>query len=353
MHFQTKCKTGYIQNIILRPYVFKPKSLQHNHILACNARYFLLVRYRHMVTFLITTILTFTPLFQIDVSWRAKLAPCWVHSSAKEVQDKKRRDNKIAKIEAQLTELSSRLNQYRLKSEEQIKKAIEKIIKGASDLFQIQLLEDKQTIQRQIGPGKPGPQTRYKKIETISYKLEWGLDPETIRNLTVRDGIFPLITNADIEASEVLKSYKNQPSLEKRMYTTKSILNVAPVFLKKPRRIEAMTVLYFIALMIVSLMERNIRKNMAQEKIERLPILPNGMNTSKPTWNNINYFYKNIHLSLIEKQGKIIQTTLKGITNLHELVLKLLGISPSVYTTIRDQWWLFTKTVEPQSEGAT
>ena len=271
----------------------------------------------------------------------------WVHSSAKEVQDKKRRDHKIAKIEAELTELSSKLNQYQLKTEELIKKAIKKSIKGASDLFQIQLIEDKKTTQRQIGPGKPGPNTKYKKVETISYKLEWVLDHEAINNKTVRDGVFPLITNADIEASKVLKSYKNQPSLEKRMYTTKSILNIAPVFLKKPRRIEAMTFLYFIALMIVSLMERNIRKNMAQEKIEKLPILPNGMNTKKPTWNNINYLYKSVYLSLIEKQGKIIQTTLKGITSVHEFVLKLLGIPPSVYLTIKDQWWFFTNSAAP------
>jgi hypothetical protein len=94
-------------------------------------------------------------------------------------------------------------------------------------------------------------------------------------------------------------------------------------------------------------MERNIRKNMAQEKIEKLPILPNGMNTKKPTWNNINYFYKSVYLSLIEKQGKIIQTTLKGITSVHEIVLKLLGIPPSVYITIKDRWWIFTNLAAP------
>jgi len=75
------------------------------------------------------------------------------------------------------------------------------------------------------------------------------------------------------------------------MYTAKSILKVAPVFLKKTDRVEAMTFLYFIALMIVSLMERNIRKNMAEQEVEKLPILPNGMNP-KTTWNNLNYFLK-------------------------------------------------------------
>ncbi|EFK08231.1 conserved hypothetical protein, partial [delta proteobacterium NaphS2] len=191
--------------------------------------------------------------------------------------------NRIAKADLQLTELSSRLNQYNLKTKEQIEKAIKKATKGTFDLFQIQLIEDKQIVQRQIGPGKPGPNTQYKEEENISYCLEWELDHKAINNLAARDGIFPLITNAEMEAAEVLKAYKNQPYLEKRMYTAKSILKVAPVFLKKTERIEAMTFLYFIALMIVSLMERNIRKNMAEQGVEKLPILPNGM-IPKTTW---------------------------------------------------------------------
>lgn len=266
----------------------------------------------------------------------------WVHSSAKEKQDKSRRENRIAKADDQLTELSPRLNQYKLKTKEQIEEAIKKATKGASDLFQIQIIEDKQIGQRQIGPGKPGPKTQYKEEENISYRLQWELDDKAIEDLATRDGIFPLITNAGITAAEVLKAYKNQPYLEKRMYTTKSILNIAPVFLKKPRRIEAMTFLYFIALMIVSLMERNIRKNMAEQQVEKLPILPNGMNTKTPTWNNLNYFFENVHLSLVEKEGRTVHTIIKGVTKLHKTVLQLLGVSVSVYTTIRDRWWLFT-----------
>ena len=39
-----------------------------------------------------------------------------------------------------------------------------------------------------------------------------------------------------------------------------------------------------VALMILSLIERNIRLNMADQNIEKLPILPQGMNTKTPTW---------------------------------------------------------------------
>jgi len=277
----------------------------------------------------------------------------WIHSSSKERQDKQRRENKIAKVNKQLSELVSRLNRYRLKTRSQIETAIKKAAKGASDLFRIELIEEKQMVRRQAGPGKPGPKTRYKKDEHISYCLKWQLNREAIEELAARDGIFPLVTNTDIEAAEALRAYKNQPYLEKRMYTTKSILHVAPVFLKKPKRIEAITFLYFVALMIVSLMERNIRKNMAEEKIENLSILPNGMKTKSPTWNNINYFFRNVHLSLVEMGNKNIQTTLKGITRVHELVLQLLGVSFCVYDTIQDQWWLFQSTASPNMIDST
>ena len=75
--------------------------------------------------------------------------------------------------------------------------------------------------------------------------------------------------------------------------------------------------LYFVALMIVSLIERNIRNKMEKEKIQKLPILPQGMNTKKPTWNNIRYFFRNIHLALILKDKIPIQVGVQGFGKLH------------------------------------
>ena len=153
-----------------------------------------------------------------------------------------------------------------------------------------------------------------------------------------------MITNTELEASEVLRKYKNQPFLEKRMYTKKTVLEVAPVFLKKEKRIEAMLFLYFVALMIVSLIERKIRMNMVKEKVENLPILPQGMNSKKPTWNNIRYFYRNVHYSQIIRDGICIQAVVKGLVILHELINRLLEIPEAVYTNLEDSWWQFKGT---------
>ncbi len=158
------------------------------------------------------------------------------------------------------------------------------------------------------------------------------------------DGLFPLITNTDLAACDVLKKYKSQPFLEKRMYTKKTVLEVAPIFLKKEKRIEAILFLYFVALMIVSLMERKIRMNMAKANIEKLPILPQAMNTKKPTWNNIRYFFRNVHYSEIIQQGVCIQSMVKGLNDMHKQVNRLLDIPSSVYKNLHPDWWQFKYT---------
>ena len=156
------------------------------------------------------------------------------------------------------------------------------------------------------------------------------------------DGLFPLITNHhELDAAEVLRMYKRQSYLEKRMYTKKSILRVVPVFLKNERRIEAVMFLYFVALMIVSLIERKIRMNMEKKKIKKLPVLPQGMNTNKPTWNNIRYYFRNVHLVLILKDKIPIQATVQGFNVLHEKVCKLVEVPSLVYQNLKDEWWLF------------
>jgi transposase len=120
------------------------------------------------------------------------------------------------------------------------------------------------------------------------------------------------------------------------MYTKKTILEVSPVFLKKERRIEAVLFLYFFALMIVSLIERNIRLNMEKQKIEKLSILPQRMNTKKPTWNNIRYFCRDIHLSLIIKDKITIQADVQGFSDLHKRVCELAEVPCSVYKILHD-----------------
>ena len=70
--------------------------------------------------------------------------------------------------------------------------------------------------------------------EEIRYRLEWSRNEEGIRRACRSDGLFPLVDNTALEPLAVLRAYKDQPYLEKRFSTKKSVLEVAPVFLERP-----------------------------------------------------------------------------------------------------------------------
>jgi transposase len=265
----------------------------------------------------------------------------WVHSSSKQEDDQIRRQKKIDKAIEALEELSPKLNAYHLKTKKEIRAAVNSICKGVKQFIDVKIVTARNQIKVKISPGRPSLKSVYKNKWQFKHSIQWELNQQALSEASKTDGLFPLITNTTLEACEVLKKYKSQPFLEKRMYTKKTVLEVAPVFLKKEKRIEAILFLYFVALMIVSLIERKIRMNMAKENIEKLPILPQAMNSKKPTWNNIRYFFRNVHYSEILHEGRCIQSMVKGLSDLHKQINRLLEVPSSVYKNLQSSWWQF------------
>lgn len=266
----------------------------------------------------------------------------FVHSSSKQQDDESKRQKKIENALTELKALSPKLNAYHLKTKKEIKAAIDHICQKIKGFINVKIITERKQIKVQVSPGRPSrSKTVFKNKWGFKHSIQWELNEHALAEASKTDGIFPLITNTDLEASEVLSKYKSQPFLEKRMYTKKTVLEVAPVFLKKEKRIEAMLFLYFAALMIVSLIERKIRMNMKKENIEKLSILPQGMNSKKPTWNNIRYFFRSVHYSEIFRDDICIQATVKGVSNLHEQINRLLEVPVWVYKNLQDKWWQF------------
>lgn len=270
----------------------------------------------------------------------------FVHSSSKQQDDESKREKRIEKAIAELEALAPKLNAYHLKTKNQIQTTVDKICKNTQGLIDVEIITHRKQIKVPSVPKQRVTLNRdtYKTKWEFKYEIQWALNEQAIVEASKLDGIFPLITNTELSAADVLREYKSQPFLEKRMYTKKTILEVAPVFLKKEKRIEAMIFLYFIALMIVSLIERKIRMNMEKELIEKLSILPQRMNTKKPTWNNIRYFFRDVHSSEILQNGVCLQATVKGISELHDKVLHLLEVPASTYINLKDSWWQFKGT---------
>ena len=268
----------------------------------------------------------------------------WVHSSGKEKDDRARRNKRVEQTGRGLEELSGKLNRYHLKTSKEIKAAVAKLCHDLKDLIHVRIVTERTQVKLKLSPGRPGIRTRYEYKWEFRHRLEWSVNEQALEAAAKTDGLFPLITNTSLEAAGVLVAYKRQPFLEKRIYTKKSILEIAPVYLKKTHRIEAIMLLYFVALMIITLMERSIRAKMAKDKIEKLPILPQGMNTRRPTWDNIRYFFRNVHLSEIIRGAVSIQTEVMGVTAMHAEIVRLPGVPGSAYDCLQQGWWRWAGT---------
>jgi hypothetical protein len=114
-------------------------------------------------------------------------------------------------------------------------------------------------LYKQTRRGRPGPNTAYRKVTKRRFDIEWTIDEATIAYDHVSDGMYPLITNdRTLSPAQVLEAHKGQPMIEKRFEQIKTVHEIAPVFLKNEGRIEALFTLYFLALLVQALIEREL-----------------------------------------------------------------------------------------------
>ncbi|MCW3838575.1 IS1634 family transposase [Micromonospora yasonensis] len=92
--------------------------------------------------------------------------------------------------------------------------------------------------------------------------LTWHFDQQVIDAEAATDGWYALLTNlqaAEADAAQVLLHYKGQEAVERRYCAFKGPLAVAAIYLKNNRRITAMITVVCLALLIFSLIERQVR----------------------------------------------------------------------------------------------
>jgi len=95
----------------------------------------------------------------------------------------------------------------------------------------------------------------------------WHFDQDAIDAEAATDGWYALLTNleADVDPAEVLRRYKGQTAVEQRYATIKGPLAVAPMFLQTNRRITALITVICLALLIFSLIEREVRTRLTEQ----------------------------------------------------------------------------------------
>jgi transposase len=253
----------------------------------------------------------------------------WYHSTRKAELDVLARQQRIERALLRLAELRVKLAAPRTRHRERAKvaAAVEAILAetGTEGEIEVVIEERIEETYRQQRRGRPNAQTLYVKSQHKRYELSYRVDAARLAEAARCDGIFPLISNEKtMSARDLLLAYKVQPMIEKRFAQLKTDFVVAPVFLKEVSRIQALLCVYFLALLVESLLERELRRAMAREGIESLPLYPEGRACRRPTARKVIDLFEDVqrHELSAGRRGAVVFTT--KLSRLQRRILRLL-----------------------------
>lgn len=261
----------------------------------------------------------------------------WVKSSSKVNRDAEARRDRIARGIAALDQLNARLASAKTRiktvvaAEQAAAAALEQA--GATRWITIRIEEHVEETVRQEKRGRPGKNTRYRKLTRTHHRVAFTIREDVVARDAASDGCYPLITNdREMTEAELLAAYKWQPNLEKRHAQLKGTQLVAPVFLHDPARIEGLLCCHFIAMLVQALIEREIRRAMTVRGVTRLSVYPEDRGSAAPTAARVlDVFTGLARHHLIDQHGRLMQTFQPELSPLQSQVLDLLGIPETAY----------------------
>jgi len=173
-----------------------------------------------------------------------------------------------------------------------------------------------------------------RKIKRTAYRLKISLQPreQAIARARKEAGCFVLITNepdeevGGLSSKELLRAYQDQHSVEQNFGFLKDPVIVNALFLKSPRRIEALGLILVLALMIWRLMERTMRVSLKENNSKVVGW--NNRQTSRPTSFMMTTKFVSVIVIRTEKRRFLAEP----LDPVQERYLEILGLSAAVFT---------------------
>jgi hypothetical protein len=239
----------------------------------------------------------------------------FVWSQSKARQEATTRERHAAKVRAEFEAVQRNLGRYSLTTAAAIVRRLEaakgKYPEGA--LFTYQLEQ-----------GRAG-----------RFHLSWGLDAEALARWQALEGVYVLKTNLPGRThpvAEVLRAYKGQAQVERRFHHLKGPLAVAPMFLKNPDRIAGLLCVLVWALMVLALMERQVRRELGDEPLHGL--YPEGRPSPSPTGPALIQGLSGLCIVTVH-QGDGVVRRLAEPDPVQRRIIQLLGIDATRLRTFR------------------
>ena len=258
----------------------------------------------------------------------------------KRVNDALSRIDRIEKARAGLEELAGSLSGPRchLKCRQAVEGAAGKVVAShvAGRWVRFEVADDVVTEFRQEHRGRPGKDTRYKKIESHRFSLTFATDAAAVAFDAASDGCFPMCTNDTLMTeAELLGAQKRQPRLERRHATFKGVIEAAPIVLKSDCRIDALGFCLYVALLVHALIERELRQAMARAGIAELPLYYEDRACKTPTAARVLEVLAPLARTVVWHRDEVLTAAAPELSPLQEQLLTLLEVPLGAYVASR------------------
>ena len=254
----------------------------------------------------------------------------WYHSSLKAELDAMVRGAQLERSFQELAALGQKLRspRTRYRTASRVWEAVEQILteRDVKHLVQVQVDAHENENYRQTSRGRPTSKTKYTRQVTTRFDLNYTVDQQALEVERRGYGAFPLITNVlDASERDLLWAYKKQPQIERRFSQMKTEFSVAPMHLHSASRIEAFLCVYFFALLVEALLERELRQAMKAAEMRTLPLYPEGRPCQHPTAPRVFDVFDNVQRHALTADGQQAAVMVTELSPLQRAILELLG----------------------------
>jgi transposase len=238
----------------------------------------------------------------------------YMYSSALAKREAARRDHEMQAIEAELQRIQGVVNKYDYKTPEIITRRVQ------SKAFK----------KRQA--------QRYFTIEVVSHadrpaaplELRYRVDHAQVQRDAELDGVYLLVAGgkaATLSDAEIAAEWKGQYKVEHCFRLVNQFFLVTPLFLKTPQRIAALVFLIMVGALVAGLIERQVRRALAERRQPLTGLMPEGRDTLHPTVARLFKAFADYSLvQMKDARGRVVETRFARLNPVQAQILKMLGL---------------------------
>jgi transposase len=238
----------------------------------------------------------------------------YIHSSALAKREAARRDTDMQAIEAELQRLQGLVNKYDYKTPEVITRRVQ------SKAFKKRPAQKYFTIEVVYHADRP----------TAPLELCYRVDHAQVHRQAELDGVYLLVAGgkaAALSDAEIAAEWKGQYKVEHCFRLVNQLFLVTPVFLKPPRRIAALVFLTMVGALIAGLIERQVRRALAERQQPITGLMPEGRDTLHPTVARLFKAFTDYSLVQVkDARGRVVEARFARLTPVQAQILKMIGL---------------------------